>query len=480
MKFKVKDGPYIKSNNSTSKMMKNLFIALLPIILFSFYKNGIVPYLDKKTDFLGMIYPLIFIFIASATCKLIEVFYARFILKKKNEELKNYNKNSYAIFPGLFLGLILPLNTPILILIFGCFMATIVGKMLYGGFGQNIFNPALIGRIFIISTYAAVISKNGGYLNPSEMDAITSATPLTNAKLVDGIGNYATLIAPYGRIRDFFFGMIPGAIGETSSFLVIIGFIYLLLQRVIKWKIPVFYIGTVFLMTYVIGSLNGLGAWYAFYQIFSGGLMFGAIFMATDPVTSPTTSVGSILYGISLGILTVIFRFLTPLPEGVLTSILTMNMFTIILDKIGSINTEAIKKICIPLVILIVIGSFVTINISNSYKNNSGDSKFEIIDKTKDDNKIKYIASYIGNHGPIECEIEIENNKIINYKILKQDETEMYFKMVLDDNYLDKLKNSNDLTNIDTVSGATISSNALKQLFINVMKDYNGDNNGKN
>lgn len=471
MKFNVIKGPFIKSKNSTHKMMNNLIIALIPIILFTFYKNGIVLYQNNKTSFFGMFYPLIFILIGTLSSFLIETLYAYIFLKKRKKELKDYIKNSFGLIPGLFVSLVLPLNTPIEILVFGCFIATVVGKMLYGGFGKNIFNPALIGCLFVVSTYSSIIGLNGGYINKYELDTIGSATPLTNVKLVDGIGSYDTLVKPFGSLKDFFFGMIPGSAGETCSFLIVLAFFYLVYKRVIKWKIPVIYVSTVFIMTYIIGSINGLGLWYPLFNILSGGLLFGAVFMATDPVTSPTTSVGEVIYALFLGILTVIFRYLTKAPEGVLTSILTMNMFVMLLDRLGSSNKIAIKKIMIPLIICTILIIGVSINIGNKYTKEQIDTNFNIIEKT--DNY--YIVTEKGNGGPIKAKLYIDKNKITKIEILENNETASYYKLVEDTNYINKLINNQEkIDNVDTVSGATISSTALKKMVINVLDDMEG------
>lgn len=469
MKFSVIKGPFIKSKNNTSKMMNNLLIALIPIIVFTFYKNGIIPYLNNKIDLLEMFYPLIFVIIGPITSFLVEYLYSYVFLKLRKGKLKEYIKNSYSIFPGLFVSLVLPLNTPISILILACVIAIIIGKMLYGGFGHNIFNPALIGCLFVLSCYSSIINQNGGYLNSYELDTIASSTPLTNMNIEGTIGSYETLVKPYGNLSNFFFGMIPGSIGETCSFLIILAFIYLVFKRVIKWKIPVIYVGTVFIMTYIIGSINNLGIWYPLFSILSGGLLFGATFMATDPVTSPTTSIGEVIYALFLGILTVIFRYLTSAPEGVLTAILTMNMFVMILDKIGSSNKLPIKKIGIPLLISIILIIFISFKIGNDFnKPNDIDSNFKIYEKTD----TYYIASEKGNGGPIKAKIYINNKKIIKVEILENNETESYYKLVENSNYINKLINSQEnLDNIDTISGATISSTALKKLFINVIND---------
>ncbi|MDD4808568.1 MAG: RnfABCDGE type electron transport complex subunit D, partial [Bacilli bacterium] len=284
-------GPYLKYKNSSAKMQINLLIALFPIIIFAFYKNGIIPYLHGTTSFMGMFYPLLFIITPAIACVVAEVIYAKLFLKEEYKTTKDFLKASHGYIPGIFLGLILPINTPISIVILGAFIASIIGKMLFGGFGNNIFNPALVGALFILTAYSLVITNNGGYLNSYELDTIAGATPLTNASNMIEVGSYETLVEPYGNLWDFFLGTIPGAVGETSSLLCLLGFIFLTITRTIKWKISVVYVLTVFVMSSFVGNLNGLGTWFSLFHIFSGGLMFGAVFMATDPVTSPTTPV---------------------------------------------------------------------------------------------------------------------------------------------------------------------------------------------
>ena len=471
MKFSILKGPFIKSKNNTNKIMNNLLVALLPIIIFSFYKNGIIPYQNNKVDLYGMFYPLIFIFIGTITSYITELLYAYIFKKLKKQELKNYMKNSYSIIPGLFVSLVLPLNTPLEILVMASIIAIIFGKMLYGGFGKNIFNPALIGCLFVLSMYSQIINLNGGYINKYELDTIGSATPLTNVKLTDSIGTYDTLVKPYGNLKDFLFGFIPGSTGETCSILIILAFFYLVYKRVIKWKIPVIYVATVFVMTYIIGSINGLGIWYPIFNVLSGGLLFGAVFMATDPVTSPITCVGQIIYAMSLGILTVIFRYQTSAPEGVLTSILTMNMFVMLLDRLGSSNKYAIKKIIIPLIILSILIISISINIGNKYNKKGTDSNFKILEKTND----YYIVTEKGNGGPIKAKLYINNKEITKIEILENNETPSYYSLVEKNNYINKLINNQmDIENIDTVSGATISSTALKKMVTNVLDDMEG------
>lgn len=468
----MKIGPFIKSKNKTSKMMMHVMVALLPIILFGFYKNGILPYLHGKTDVWGMLYPLIFIILGGTFTYFIEKFFARFTLKKKNSELKAYMHSSFSILPGVFLSLILPVNTPLWVLFFGSFIAIVLGKIVYGGFGNNIFNPALLGGLFVLTIYSSVIIKCGGYLNSYEVDTISSATPLSNVATVEGIGTYDTLVSPYGTLWDFFVGFIPGTIGETSALLCIVAFIYLSITKVIKRKIPMIYVGTVFIITWFIGRMNGLDIWYPLFQIFSGGLLFGAVFMATDPVTSPTTPIGQVLYAISLGILTVVFRYMTPAPEGVLTSILTMNMFVPMLDTFGSYARGKVLHYSTVFIIITFFGLEITYNIGKSYQTTSNeDPNFNILEKVEENGKNIYRVTQKGNGGLIEAKFTVKDNTIIEIEIISQNETPSYYKLLEDANYIDKLIGNKNLEEVDTVSGATISSKALKKMAINVLEE---------
>ncbi len=473
--FPLEKGPFLKANNKTSKMMFHLLIALFPIIIFSFYKNGIIPYNKGVTDIKGLFLPLIVIIVPTLTSFVTEMIYAQFFL---HVDALKYVKSSFSIFPGLFLGLIMPLNTPLSMLILGALVATLIGKMLFGGFGNNIFNPALVGRLFIITAYAITFGKYI-YHNSYELDTITSATPLTNASVIEGIGSYDTLVKPYGNFSNFFVGMIPGSVGETSALLCLVAFIYLTITKTIKWRIPTFYILTVFIMSFIIGAFNDLERTYSLFQILSGGLMFGAVFMATDPVTSPTTPIGQVLYGLCLGLLTVIFRHLTPYPEGVLTSILTMNMLVFIIDKIGVKARFNYKKSIPYFAIIIILIVSLSCYIGLEYRKNNAveiDSNYEIYSKTIENDTVTYMVGQKGYSSVLKAKIVIKNNKVITYEVLEQNDS--YYSKVEDSNYIDQLiKNQDSLENFDTIAGATFTSNGLKKLLINTLNDYKNNKN---
>lgn len=457
MKLIYEKGPYLKDSDNTNKIMKRLFIALLPIILFSFYKNGILPFYQGYTNVYGLFQPLILIATAGITSLATEYLYNKYILK-----LKNPLQGKYAIFPGLFFSLLMSINTPIWIIIMGAFFATVIGKLIFGGFGHNIFNPALVGALFVTISYGALIS--GGYLNALELDTISGPTALASNYL----DNFPKVITSFGGIGNYLFGFIPGTLGETPKLLILLSFLYLAITKTIKYMIPMVYIGVVFITTFIIGSINGLDITFPLFQILTGGLLFGAVFMATDPVTTPTTKSGQILFGIGLGILTVIFRFLTAYPEGVLTSILTMNMLVVIIDEFGDKMKRKIYLKIIALIICIAliigIGLLIGNKISSPVETNSN---YKILEKT---NK-KYQVTQKGFGGLIKATIIFDKDLIKEINIISHNES--LWQNIEKDNYLQKLiDNQEKLEDLDTVSGTTITSKALKEMIINTKEDY--------
>lgn len=472
MKFGFDKGPHLKDKDHTSKIMLRLFIALVPIMIFSIYKNGILPYSEGYTNLYGALRPLIMMIIAVISSLSVEIIYIRFILKKDDKLSKNL-KESYAIFPGLFLALTLPINTPLWLVIIGSLVATFIGKLLFGGFGYNVFNPALVGSIFVIASYGALIGANGGYLNPMELDTIAGATPLGNLSSIDHIGTWNEIIKPFGTLGDLFLGFIPGSLGETSKILIIISFLYLALTKVIKWIIPVSFISIVFIMTYIIGLMNNVDIWYPLFHILSGGLLFGAVFMATDPVTSPTTRAGQLLFGLGLGLLTVVFRFLTPYPEGVLTSILTMNMLVFVIDKLGAKAKFSTTYKYVPVLFMSLIIMGLSFYIGNDIKKDPTvvDEKFKIIDVTTSGTKTIYEVTQQGFHGIMKATVTLEKDKIVTINVTSQNET--YWTEMENQGYIQKLiDGQNNLDEVDVVSGATISSNYLKSMVSKIVTDY--------
>lgn len=434
-RFALAKAPYVRradSTLSTSQIMNYFVIALVPIILFAWIKNGFLPFLDVETktfsSVLNMLYPLILVFIGGFTSFISEFVYFKFI--KKTITPIEETKNSFAIIPGLLLGMVVSINTPLWILILGTLFATVIGKLLFGGFGKNVFNPALVGYLFIQTAYFGVVAKNGGYLNGSEaisLDIVSGVTPLANLA-ANPTGHFEQLVAPYGSLMDFFIGTVPGSLAETSALLCILAAGFLIWKKVINWRIPVIYVGTVFALTYIIGAFNGHAAhlWYPTFGILSGGLMFGAVFMATEPVTSPRTPNGKVLYALSLGALTILFRYKSNFPEGVATSILAMNLLVIIYDNIASrlrVNPKTRQVIATYAVfglVLIGISAYAISSVKPATLNYSYDSSEVDYETLNINHKVKY-----GNHQLIvqtDLEGNITNVDLQGQTYLKVDE----------------------------------------------------------
>ena len=352
-RFAAGKAPFIRAAHDkdygTKVMMKDFIIALLPVILFAWYKNGIRVYMDGNITFLEMLYPLIFIMLGGIISSLMEgIFF--FVTDKEHRTMKDISKKlsvSFAAIPGIILALLLPLYTPVWVLIFAAFVATIIGKMIFGGFGHNIFNPALLGYAVVGFTLMGVVNNAGGLFNASEVliDSYAGATPL-GALAANKQIDYNILVKPYGDLWTFFIGNYPGALGETGTLAIFFGGLYLVIRKVIKWYTPVIYVGTVFVLSWIIGAISGDGGlWFPAYSVMTGGVMFAAVFMITEPVTTPTNILGKVFFALFLGVLTVLFRFVGSLPEGVGTSLIFMNIFTLPIDKFtGVIRTKRFQK----------------------------------------------------------------------------------------------------------------------------------------
>ena len=247
-----------------------------------------------------------------------------------------------AILTGLLLGLTLPPDVPYFLPVIGASFAIVVGKQLFGGLGYNIFNPALVGRAFLVASWplfmtdrwvAPRIGTMSG-INPglSSLDLVTEATPLNTAKLYLDIEGVPALLNASSTLSALFFGQTGGSIGETSVILLLLGAIVLLLLRIIDYRIPLSYFLTVFSLTGILWVFGVIPVTPIFH-ILSGGLFLGAFFMATDYVTSPITKKGRWIFGIGCGIITIVIRVWGGYPEGVAFSILLMNAATPVIDR---------------------------------------------------------------------------------------------------------------------------------------------------
>ena len=263
-----------------------------------------------------------------ASCLFFEWFITRFLLKRKST-LGDLS----AVITGILLAFNLPSNMPLYMIVMGALVAIGVGKMAFGGLGNNPFNPALVGRVFLLISFPAKMTSwpVPAGLAASYIDAETGATPLNLIGQVAG-GNTAAADQLPG-LGELFMGNIGGCIGEVSALALLVGLAVLLLSKTITWHIPVSIISTVAVLTGIMWFVNPVLYVNPLYHLLSGGLLLGAIFMATDYVTSPMTPKGMVWYGIGIGLLTVIIRYFGSYPEGMSFAILIMNAVTPLINN---------------------------------------------------------------------------------------------------------------------------------------------------
>jgi len=306
----ISSSPHVHSSTTTQTIMRDVLIALAPAMAMGVYVFGFRA--------------LTVTAVAVAAC----VFFEWLYCKMTGMHCKIYDLS--ACVTGVLLSFVCPVTIPYWTIILGAMFAIMLVKMLFGGLGRNIVNPALAGRAFMFS-WPVLMSTwvKPGFANAagifSTADAVTAATPLAN--MHQGMMCEET-------IGQLFIGTVGGCIGETSALALLIGFVYLLYRKVITARIPVAYIGTVAVLAFLFPQGNDRIAWMAA-QLFGGGLMLGAIFMATDYVTSPVTKLGQIVYGIGCGALTIMIRYFGGYNEGVSYAILCMNACVVLLDRIG-------------------------------------------------------------------------------------------------------------------------------------------------
>ena len=308
MKLTVASSPHIRGNFRTNRIMLDVVRALMPALCVGILMLGIRA--------------LIVTLISIASAVLAEYAYSR-ITKTRNTVV-----DCSAIVTGLLLAMTLPHTVPYWQAALGSVFAIVVVKCLCGGLGQNIFNPALAARALLLLVWPVGLTRYMG------VDGVSAATPLHHMVMP---------ALPEESLLDMFLGNCPGSIGEISALALLIGGGYLVYRKVISIRIPAAYLGTVAVLTLVFFKTENPLAW-MLYSLLSGGVMLGAIFMATDYATSPATSVGQIVYGIGCGALTVFFRYNGIFPEGVTYAILLMNAFVWIIDRYTAPRRFGVKK----------------------------------------------------------------------------------------------------------------------------------------
>jgi len=297
--FIISSPPHVKDEISVSRIMWGVIIALIPVMGVSIYFFRL-----RAIELI-------------ITCSLGSVAAEVVFLKIRG---KDFPREPSALVTGILLSLVLPPNLPLWSAAIGAVFAIIIGKQIFGGLGYNIFNPALIGRAFLMATFPVLMTT---WVEPFTLNAVTTATPL-------GLMKFQHQSTP---LLELFLGNVSGSLGETSALAILIGGVYLLIKRYIDWRIPLASLSTVAILSGIFHLINPHLYGGSLFNLLAGGLMIGAFFMATDPVTTPISKKGRWIFGIGSGFLVIIIRNWGGYPEGEMFSILLMNALTPLLDR---------------------------------------------------------------------------------------------------------------------------------------------------
>ena len=313
LKLIATSSPHIRAAENTRSIMLDVIIAMLPALAWAVWVHGFKALTLTAVSVVG--------------CVFFEWGYRK--LMKKPSSVNDLS----AVVTGMLLAFVSPVLTPHWMILVGDFFAIVVVKQLFGGIGKNFVNPALAGRAFLLGSYAGVMTTWAapGVKVPiigSTVDVVTAATPLAYMKTGDMEGLRATY-----SLTSMFTGNIGGSLGELSVVMLLIGGAYLLWRKVINWQIPVAYIATVAVLTFLFPKAGASNVEWMLYSISGGGLMLGAFFMATDYATSPVTKKGQLIFGIGCGLFTVFIRYFGSYNEGVCYSIMVMNLCVALIDK---------------------------------------------------------------------------------------------------------------------------------------------------
>ena len=310
-KLIVSPSPHLHTKTSTKSLMRDVVIALMPAVIVSVLFYGWSALLVLSTSI--------------ASCLLVELFITRFLLKKPSTIA-----DCSALVTGILLALNLPTTTPWWVVFIGAVVAIGVAKMTFGGLGQNLFNPALVGRVFLLisfPTYMTDWTRPQGFIG-GNLDALTGATPL-------GVAKEGGVAAVEGLdYCDMLFYNIGGSAGEISAIAILLGFAYMLVRKVIKPYITLSILVTVAAFSGIFWAINPAEYTDPVFNLLTGGLLLGSVFMATDYVTSPMSKWGGVIFGVGIGIITMLIRYFGAYPEGVSFAILIMNSVVPLINKV--------------------------------------------------------------------------------------------------------------------------------------------------
>ena len=314
--FTISPSPHVHGGDSIEKNMYGVLIALVPTFIFSIVFFGLGAILVTLTSV--------------AACLVFEYVIQKYLMKQRPTIW-----DGSAIITGVLLAFNLPSSLPLWIVVIGALVAIGIGKMSFGGLGNNIFNPALVGRVFLLISFPVQMTTWPVPNGFATADAVTGATPLALVKeaVKNGQAVGDTLSSVGITTSNLILGNIGGSLGEVAAIGLLLGFAYMLIRKIISWHIPVAIFATVIVFSGILNLADPAQFAGQVFHLFTGGLMLGAIFMATDYVTSPMTHKGMLIYGVGIGLLTVIIRVFGAYPEGMSFAILIMNGFTPLINR---------------------------------------------------------------------------------------------------------------------------------------------------
>jgi len=499
MKYTFSVSPNLRQKQSTKRMMLELTIALLIVYAFSLF------YYFKEYGSEYAIQAILMMATSLIVALATEVVWALF----KKENIKKYITSSFGWITAVILTLMCPIDTQLYALGIATFFAIFIGRILFGGFGQNIFNPAAVGFAIIFASFAGA----------KVADVATAATPITTMAntyhwLTVNETMISTLLDKFDGLWNLFLGWYPGGLGETSTLLLLVLGIILSIRKVIDWRVPVIYLGSIFVFASALALFCGMGdwLWYPIFHVCSGGVAFGAVFMLSDPVTSPTTREGKCVFALGAGIITVLIRVLANAPEGCMYSILIMNMLTPAIDQAFSGKQGALrKKACITLGVLAVLGIgtmyLANMKIVPAEPKKPEKPKTEILKMDDEyvnsmsasidaatpnaDGSTTYTVTadgYASKEGPnmpnynhpfepnvYEIVIAADGKTIVSLNVTVMKDTEYIGDKIMNAKYLDQFKGKdistlNEVQKIDVVSGATFTVKSSMRALLEVKK----------
>ncbi len=308
-KLVISPAPHVHGKNDTQRMMGDVLIALLPALVVSVLAYGWQAF--------------VVVAFSVACCVLVEWVVQKYLLKGPST-LGNLS----AIVTGVLLGFNLPANIPLYLVAIAAVVSIGIGKMTFGGLGKNPFNPALVGRVFLLVAFPVAMTTF-----PEAAGAVSGATPLAMAKEALKAGASVSQVMESVDLQSMFLGAKSGSLGEISVVALLVGFVWLLYRKVISWHIPVCVLGTMALFSGITWAISPAEYMSPLFHILSGGAVLGAVYMATDYVTSPMTKKGMVIYAVGIGAITMLIRLWGPYPEGMSFAILIMNSLVPLIDK---------------------------------------------------------------------------------------------------------------------------------------------------